>query len=246
MAKTMKGLATYVINLDRSPERMEAMRTRLAALGLPFIRVPARDGETLAPAPREVNARKYALAHGKTAGRGEIGCYLSHDATLREFIKSGAEFALIFEDDMEFAPDFKPAVAALLARRDWDVVKLNGRHGGGAVFARRVDETYSLVKELFHQNLSGAYLVNRRAAAAYAEKLLPMFVPYDHELVKYWKYGLRGFSLRPFPAREIGAASTIDYAKIKAGRLPWWRRIPTAFYRAGIATRRMVYVLFGA
>ena len=39
-----KDLEVYVINLDRSPERMADMKKKLSALGLEYKRIPAVDG----------------------------------------------------------------------------------------------------------------------------------------------------------------------------------------------------------
>jgi glycosyl transferase family 25 len=49
---------------------------------------------------------------------------------------------------------------------------------------------------------SGAYLVDRRAAAALRNYLLPMRLPYDHALDREWCWGLRALSVLPFPATQ--------------------------------------------
>jgi glycosyl transferase family 25 len=145
---------------------------------------------------------------------------------------------------MALSPDFASVVSALLARNDWDVVKLNGDHRGGYVGCRPLAGKYRLCKNMHHQNRSGAYMVTRRAAAAYARKMLPMYVPHDHEYIKFWKYGLRGFCVDPMPAKEDGAPSSIDYASMKKNRLARIFRIPHMFYILYIGVRRMLYAGF--
>jgi len=244
--KKWKNLAVYVLNLDRSPERMKRMTAKLKRLGLPFKRIVAVDGKTARFTRRECDERKYELAVGKKTTPTEIGCFVSHYNTLSEFLdSSSAEFALVMEDDMDFADDFSAMLGALLARGDWDMVKLNGRHGGGYVWRSRLAGRYDLVKNLFHQSDCGAYVMNKKAARSYVGGLYPMFVPIDHEFVKFWKYGLRGFCVDPFPTRSEGSRSTIDYAALRAGRRPWYRKLPTALYKSFIALRRAVYVVSG-
>ncbi|WP_206514723.1 glycosyltransferase family 25 protein, partial [Xanthomonas euvesicatoria] len=43
-------LKSYLINMQRSGDRLQAMATRFQALGLPFERIAAVDGATLTPA----------------------------------------------------------------------------------------------------------------------------------------------------------------------------------------------------
>jgi glycosyl transferase family 25 len=165
---------------------------------------------------------------------------------MKEFAeKSGKRFALILEDDMEFDSDFADVLFRLLRDDSWDMVKLNGAHSGGNLPVGRLSPKHSLAANLFHQSKSGAYLVNKKAARSYVSKMLPMFVPLDHEFVKFWKYGVRGYSVAPFPSREGGAPSTIDYAQVRKNRLPWYGRLPMLLYKSYIALRRIVHVVFG-
>ena len=242
----IKGIEVYVINLDSARDRMARMSARLKDLGITFERLEAVKGEECKDmGPEAVDRRRHVIAHAKKILPNEIGCYLSHYNAMKKFLDSGANRALILEDDMEFSVGFPDVLRAVLKRDDWDVVKLNGGHGGGNVgkrpLVRRVGDCLALSG--FHQSKSGAYVLARRAAKAYVSKMLPMFVPFDHEFVKYWKYGLRGFSVAPFPAREEGSASTIDYSRERARRL-WWAKPSSALYKSYIAFRRVLYVLF--
>ena len=246
MAFPHDKMEVYVINLDRSPERLERMKRRLGKLGIPFVRIAGADGKSRPfVAGKDYSPKKYSLAAGKQTTPTEIGCYISHYTVMEKFLRSSAKpFALIIEDDMAFSDDLPDILAALAARPGWDMVKLNGSHRGGYVCKRSLTPRYRLAKNLFHQSKSGAYVINRRAAERYVAKLLPMFVPLDHEFVKFWKYGLRGFCLTPFPAREEGADTTIDYKALRLTRKPWWKRLPTALYKSWIALRRAFYVAF--
>ena len=239
----MNGLVCYLINLDRSPERLQTMDARLKRLGIDYRRITAVDGQTVEFTSRECNARKYCLAHGRLRVEPtEIACYASHVKALASFSRfPSASHALILEDDITFAPDFPDMLQCLLAASDfWDVVKLTGVHGGGKWKALHLSPGYFLVANFFHQAGAAAYLVNHRAATAYMEKMLPMFVPYDHEFTKYWKYGLRGFSVSPFPvATEDGVPSTIDY--MSARKKSWWRKGPALAYRGYVAVRQFLH-----
>jgi glycosyl transferase family 25 len=225
---------------------MSRMSARLKKLGLPFERVEAVKGsECMAFGPDVVDRRLHVLAHAKEILPNEIGCYLSHYNAMKKFLAGKAKYALILEDDMEFSPEFPAVLDALAKRGDWDIVKLNGGHGGGNVFERPLVRRVGACLALngFHQSKSGAYVLSRRAAKAYVSKMLPMWLPFDHELVKYWKYGLRGFCVAPFPAREEGGASTIDYSREAVRRRPL-AKPASILYKSYIAVRRVLHVLF--
>ena len=50
--RQMEGLQTWVINLDRAPERLERIRQQMQRLALPFTRLPAVDARALRDSQR--------------------------------------------------------------------------------------------------------------------------------------------------------------------------------------------------
>ena len=116
------GLGVWLINLDRSTARREAMEARLSALGLPYTRFSAIDGR--AEWDRLVASVDIA-AFRRNVGRevlpGEIGCYASHLGVWQALLDSPHEVALILEDDVVFHDDFLPALDPVMDARDrWD------------------------------------------------------------------------------------------------------------------------------
>ena len=78
---------TYVINLDRSPERLRAMSGRLERARLSWVRIAAVEGAGIdAYECADVDAQAYRRAHGKELNPAEVGCYLSHVKALRTFL----------------------------------------------------------------------------------------------------------------------------------------------------------------
>lgn len=243
--EVINKLECYLINLDRSPDRLLQMQKRLEKMQLPFRRVSAVDGKQVVFTDKEINASKYEKYHGKYVTSTEVACYISHYDVLTLFLESDKEYALILEDDMEFCDDFMSILGELLSlHNDWDMVKLNGtRSWAWPITKKNLSNHYQLVLNLLHQAKSGAYLVNRKAAESLVKNLLPMTVPYDHEFIKFWKYNIRLFSVRPFPTWEVGEASTIDYVGIKKNKKPWYMRGSTLVYRTTITLKRLLYAL---
>ena len=107
-------LPVFVINLDRRPDRWEAMSAQLDRLGIGAVRIPAVDGRLLA-AQEERDRGRNGNPPGRDLSLGETACVWSHRDALRAFLDTGERAALILEDDVELAPD----TPSLLESVDW-------------------------------------------------------------------------------------------------------------------------------
>ena len=106
-------MKTFLINLERSPERLAFMKEQLDRLGLPFLRIPAVDGRALSPSDR---ARRFSrvrsfIAAKKRLSDAEIGVALSHGDCCRRMVAENVPLALVLEDDVALADGFPEALA---------------------------------------------------------------------------------------------------------------------------------------
>lgn len=99
----------FVINLERRPDRLESIATRLNMLGLEFERVQAFDGMN--------NSVKHLVSWPKAIlfnylqrpSLGVIGCYQSHRLVFQKIVKDKIPQALVLEDDAELH-DWDPEI----------------------------------------------------------------------------------------------------------------------------------------
>ena len=245
----MKRLQTWVINLDRAPQRLARISSQLERLGLLFTRLPAVDARALTAEQRgALDEPAYRRRHGMTPVAGELGCYLSHVEAMRLFLQSDAQFALVLEDDA-LLRDSLPAVLQGLMRQPtrWDVAKLSAVHSGSPVPYAEVAPGHQLAVMLSRCTGSSAYLMNRRAAEAYTRGLLPMSLPYDHVFDQGWRFGLKFRLVTPTPCgHDEQIASTIVAPAGVSRKFHWTRRLPTYAYRLGNEWRRLIYGLTNA
>jgi len=237
-------LHTWVINLDRAPDRLARIRAQLERLGLPWTRIAAVDARALTPAQRALlDEPGYRRRHGKTPALGELGCYLSHVEAMRLFLASGHEFALVLEDDV-LLQDALPAVLQGLVAQPgrWDVAKLSAVHSGAPLPYLEVAPGRQLAVMLTRCTGSSAYLMNRRAATAYAAGLLPMTLPYDHVFDQGWRFHIAFRLVTPTPCDHDEQAPTTIVAPPRR-KFHWTRRLPTYAFRLGNETRRLVHGL---
>lgn len=241
--KCIDQLETFVINMDRSPQRLADISARLAAQGMGFTRITAVDAQHLTPAQLSaLDEQAYRSKHGKAPLPGELGCYLSHIAAIEAFVASSANFALILEDDIVPTDRLVPALQGLMANADrWDMVKLSAVHSGTPQAYREVSPGQWLSVMLTRCTGASAYLINRSAARAYLSQLLPMELPYDQVFDQGWRLGIKVRLLSPPPCTHNEVAETTILANVQSRKFHWSRRFPMLGYRLKTELQRIIY-----
>lgn len=170
----------YLINLDRSPDRLKCMAAQLNSLDIPYTRITGVDGSSIGTGVNAEVARSALPPHA-------IGCAMSHYSAYRRMLADGAEVAFVMEDDLVFCPDFKEVLSlAARAINDTDVFLLyfHGRDkkrfsSQGAI---RVSATRSFHRgcTMWGPYSAGAYLIHRNVARRLASYILPVRVTADN------------------------------------------------------------------
>jgi glycosyl transferase family 25 len=237
-------VATFLINLDRSPERLAAMASQLEALQMPFTRVAAVDGRQISADDR-VDAQRYRRRHGREVRPGEVGCYLSHLAAMQAFLDTDASHALILEDDATLLPALPDVLARATSREavgTWDVLKLESRRAGFKLALLQLTSSHALCVNLFRSTGSAGYVISRHATQVYLDKLLPIGQPFDHAFDRGWFLGLRMREVAPLVVSGQMCAnadqSTIANAPIV--KLTGLAKLPCLAYRTMTETMRVV------
>lgn len=243
-AAPTRTVQAFVINLDRSPERMAIMKPRLNRLLIKWHRVPAIDGHQLnLSSVDDVDDVAYRRRNGKTLNPAEVGCYLSHLRALDQFLQSDAEYGLLLEDDAAFPDDFLLLLERLIKVDSlWDVVKMSGFHSGTPIRIEEFDIPYALAIPLSRHMNSNCILYSRHAAEVLTKRLRPMTLPYDHALEWAWQHDLKPRIVTPTPCpADTGMTSTIGNRKhLKRFKFPIYMRAPAMLFRTCTEMRRVV------
>jgi glycosyl transferase family 25 len=145
---------TYVINLDRNPERYATIKEQLVTSNIPHTRFSAVDGYKIKIKDGDKEFLGIDLKDGKklsfdksykifcpslnltynanskilhrTLSSGEFGCYCSHLEIWQEVVNKKIEYALILEDDAVLKKDFSTKLTQLLNHmpKEWDLTFL--------------------------------------------------------------------------------------------------------------------------
>ena len=234
------SLKIFLINLDRAADRLVAMEEKLGRAGLSFERVSAVDGAAIVFPISEFSEFGFRFKHGRRPNPAEVGCYLSHIECARRLLGSDSGFALILEDDLEFPPDLVELLdAALKHAEKWDVLRLSTVSRGKKFSFSRLTENRSLAIALTREKGSGAYIINRRAAHWFVEKLVPMQLPFDLAFDLEFFDGLKSAFVAPAPIdQQLGLPSQIQGKRRRyhRSRAHYLTVMP---YRASMETSRL-------
>jgi guanine deaminase len=203
----------YVINLDRSIDRMEQFVKDFASFPIPFIRVSGIEGKSLTIPIENYDAIKFFFFVGREAAPGEIGCYLSHLKAIKMFLESGKEFALICEDDTVPTPDCHDVIEQVIAHSEsWDLLRLYSRRKKTSLSVpyRTLNSNHNLCTSIHGMDDAAAYIVNRRSAKMLVDKLVPMTCQYDNALF-HGRLKVREATIFPYCMFRHYYESTIGY-----------------------------------
>lgn len=155
----------YLINLDRSPDRLAWMSSRLQTLGINPVRVPAVDGKQLS---KETLNRWDSVRHPQFGmGPGEVACFLSH-RRVWEMISDGKDdWGLVAEDDIHISDH----LVKFMADDEWvpqDANIIKAETAKQRVWlsskSRNIADSHSLRVLRSYHGGSAAYFVNKETA----------------------------------------------------------------------------------
>ena len=226
-------MRTFVVNLDRRTDRMEAVAARLSARGIAYERIPAIDGWALdaAALARRTRPWRMRFLRGFGFSPGEIGCALSHLKLYRKMADEQIDVACVLEDDAFPEPDFVAALARV--EREIDVRKRQVVLLSPIVYPPEPGPFPPGLRPLGGAQFTDAYVITRSAAEAILRVNDPVRFTCDRWDVLKRLCGLELHQLQPTVSRQ-------DYNRLArdvkcpnpawAGTLRWkvWRAVGKA------------------
>lgn len=212
----------FVINLDKSPERLSLISSQFHAQKLNINRVPAIDGmEINLNKEADNDACKYEM--GRNIQAGEVGCFLSHINALKSFANSNSEFAVILEDDAIISNNFSNQIKDLCI-----FLRNNLSSGICAINLGPSDYKYTsklrsfsginLLKAHRFPMLATGILWTRRGADLILSQHKKVKYPYDNYLRMALTNNSNGLSVKPALVWAADVTSDIEARSVSKGR----------------------------
>lgn len=234
-------MKTYVINLERRPDRFERMQTECANAGVEFERITAVDGQD----PDVVDAARSCdvWCKGEPIHPNEYAAFQSHRKCWQLLVQSGDEYAAILEDDVFLSPEGAAFFSDSSIPEGVDIVKLE-------TFGVRVHVSKNnairvgdrLLRRLKSRHLgTGGYILSRRAASYLLERSESVRQPVD-----WFIFDPRSVALGRFSVYQLMPAVVVQGKRQSTGNAgaAWaTTSIPKSFAGEGVgsaAPRRFV------
>ncbi len=119
----------FLINMKKSPERLEFMSNQLHSLGLPFFIQEGIDGKTF-DFKDVYDERLSTKLNGSPLALVEKGCAMSHKLILEKSFSEELDYVLVLEDDVELPSNFEQILDEELNKREnkkttWEYLAFN-------------------------------------------------------------------------------------------------------------------------
>ncbi len=242
-------LKAYLINLDRSQDRLQRMYQQFEKAGLAFERVAAVDGKTLSD--DEIASIKRNAGWKEPLNRSELGCFLSHRKCLEQIVESGEQYAAVFEDDVKFSGSAKQFFQSdAWIPSDADIIKLE-THGRKVLMDKPVTLVageYSVAR-LYSQNiLAAGYIISAKYAASLLARMNDAAAPMDHLLFTPacgFFNEMRIYQVSPVICEQAGLESTLSGDRAKEHQSPpVWKKVIREIIRPFLRLKTAIWGMY--
>ncbi len=244
----------FVITLEHSEDRREAISSRLDELKIPFEFHPGVDGRKIDLLQHPGYSRwKRRMFFGRDLSQGEFGCILAHKSIYERIAAENIEVALILEDDAILGDELPGVVNALLQLQNWDIVRFLGRkknYRASRIIAPLPGTQNHLARP--HGMPGGAYgyVINNHGAKRLLSMMERNWLPIDTLHGVSWLTKLNSVSVVPSPVLpNDDVPSCIDEQDSnlrwdKSVSLSGWRRLVYPLTRGARKTYCNVWVKY--
>ncbi len=174
------SIPVFLINLDRSPERLASFENQVEELGLTFERVTAVDRCDISE--EEVKRLQKNSSQLFPWDKGAMGCFLSHRKVWQIIVKRELDWAFIAEDDLHIAK-----VKPFYVNKNWiphdaNIVKAETFRCRVSLAQRSGAEVdgHDLRKLQSSHIGGGGYFINTHAAQLLLKETQRVCDPVDH------------------------------------------------------------------
>ncbi|MGB1236365.1 MAG: glycosyltransferase family 25 protein [Planktomarina sp.] len=212
----ISDIPVFLINLDRSVDRLADATEMLTNVGLSFTRVAAVDGSKCdLDQVVDYDDARVQYHVGRSLNSGEYGCYKSHLVAAQHIVDSGHDFGLVFEDDVIVSDDFRETLMAAISAlkvqdKRWDLINIGGIREKYSTDLADLPNARRLVVAHYFPMTTSCLLWSREGALAFVRDHSVVTMPVDALL--RWSFARKttGFAIWPAMVSQRMAPSDID------------------------------------
>lgn len=193
-----------MINAPGASSRLDQMKHQFSRVGMSFTRIEGLLAQNINDEiyHENVDVERNRRDYFHNLSTRDVAVYLNHRRAWRELINSGADYAVVLEDDVVLVDGFNQ-----LPRRindiqvPWNMIKLAEpyRRQRSSVQAR-VGAATVIRYEVVPRSCC-AYVIKREAAAKLLERTENFYRPLDVDMQWWWEFGLNVIGMKPYPVK---------------------------------------------
>jgi glycosyl transferase family 25 len=194
----MNTTPIYIVNLDRSPERLMYVQRQFSEHNIEFNRMPAVDGAKLPKSELDnyKNESKYSLSHYAALSNGEIGCSLSQKQSWGIAAKSCHRATVVLEDDVKISDKFSGVIQSLYENMDENIIiDLKGKKGFFELERIHLPNGISLIHYSTPPLGTQGAIFGKNAASNLLDKVKGFKAPIDNLMQQIYQHKVEIWSL---------------------------------------------------
>lgn len=145
----MQSFEVYIINLDKSQDRMNFMKQQMEKLDIKYTKMPAIYGKEYNFSIDEYDRGLARKTNGQELTEGEKGCALSHRLCYNGALEH--EYTLIMEDDVLLPDNFKEIIEKEISKnknQKWEYLTFDYIEPGFFFVKHYIDSLFLVYKNL--------------------------------------------------------------------------------------------------
>lgn len=177
----------FLINLKRSPDRLQKMQKLLGHYNIDFQRLDAVDCRDFTEdSLNNVTTPNWLYPYAMQ--KGEVACFLSHQNCWKEFVQTNDDWALILEDNQII----QPSITSYLKDISWipeecGLIQLQFSSKPTIYDKIKSVENNCLLRMKYSNPIgTSAYLISKKIALLALENSKTIDCPIDNFLFGYW------------------------------------------------------------
>lgn len=176
----------WIINLDKSIDRMSRIKKNFDKYGIKFNRFSAIYGKNLSK--RYIKNNVNFLCKSVLCNYGTIGCAISHKTLWKQLIDSNEDFYIIFEDDIEINNktfDIINKIIPFLNNKELDIdyINLNCINSGYLIHKTKFSiDNYEFSKP-YLPLLCNSYIITKKGACKLIDAINKTIYHVDFEIL---------------------------------------------------------------
>lgn len=190
----------FVINMPKSKERWEYVKSQIERLGFACARSDGIDVSALGKneLDKYYSYGKNRKTYPRPLTKGEIGCHIAHIKCWEKIVSEDLDFAVILEDDIFIDGKFPQAIDFIKKHfNKWDFIRLQVETKKRLLYNKEDFGDFSICEFIRNSGCFWGYALNKKTAQTLLSNILPFGITADSNMHIYHKFNIDVKTLLP-------------------------------------------------